>query len=66
MEVVTKGPVATAGSILTRANNIGTKDPTKAAIDMELTTANPTEIAKKTDPVVSKNLTWATNPIRTP
>ena len=46
MAVVTKGPVATAGSIRTLAKSIGTNDPTSAAIDMELTRAMLTEIAR--------------------
>ena len=45
MAVVTNGPVATAGSILTLANPIGTRDPTSAAKDMELTTARATDMA---------------------
>ena len=51
--VVTKGPVATAGSTLTLANNIGTSDPTNAAMDMELITAIPTDAANKPDETVS-------------
>ncbi|KKL44733.1 hypothetical protein LCGC14_2362710, partial [marine sediment metagenome] len=31
MAVVTKGPLATAGSILNRAKTIGTREPTRAA-----------------------------------
>ena len=42
MAVVTNGPVATAGSMLTRANPIGTSDPIRAAIDMEEITASET------------------------
>ena len=36
MDVVTKGPVATAGSMLIRAITMGTRDPTRAARVMEL------------------------------
>ena len=43
--VVTKGPVATAGSIFILARVIGTKEPTNAAADMEQTTASPTDMA---------------------
>ena len=52
MEVVTKGPVATAGSIFNRANTMGTKEPTKAAMAMELMTARPTEIANAVDETI--------------
>ena len=41
MAVVTKGPVATAGSILSFAKAMGTKEPTNAATAIELTTAPP-------------------------
>ena len=43
--VVTKGPVATAGSIFILANAIGTNEPTSAATDMEEITARATDIA---------------------
>ena len=45
MEVVTKGPVATAGSIFILANAIGTNEPTSAATDMEERTARATDMA---------------------
>ena len=45
MAVVTKGPVATAGSIFTLAKAMGTKEPTRAASDMEDKTASATDTA---------------------
>ena len=45
MAVVTKGPVATAGSILILAKAIGTSDPTSAATDIEQRTASATASA---------------------
>ena len=44
--VVTKGPVATAGSILILAKIIGTIDPDNAASVIEQTTAIPTDKAR--------------------
>ena len=46
MAVVTKGPVATAGSIFILANPIGTNEPTSAATDIEEITASATDMAK--------------------
>ena len=43
---MTKGPVATAGSILIFSKSNGIPEPTKAATDIEETTASPTEIAR--------------------
>ena len=48
MAVVTNGPVATAGSILTLAKTIGTRDPTRAATDIEQITAKATDTASAT------------------
>ena len=45
MAVVTKGPVATAGSIFILAKTIGIREPIRAATDMELRTASPTDKA---------------------
>ncbi len=42
MDVVTKGPVATAGSMLSLSKIRGTMDPTRAATDMEVIMASPT------------------------
>ena len=46
MAVVTKGPVATAGSTLILAKLIGTKDPIRAARVIEQITASATEMAR--------------------
>ena len=62
MAVVTKGPVAMAGSMLTRANSMGTKDPTRAATDMEQSTALQTAMAS----MKVLKLNWATAPMKSP
>jgi len=62
MAVVTKGPVATAGSIFILANPIGTNEPTSAATDMEHTTARATDTASAS--MLYRN--WATLPMRVP
>ena len=62
MDVVTSGPVATAGSILILANTIGTSDPTRAAMDIEQITDRATEKAKASR--LYRN--WATAPMSNP
>ena len=62
MDVVTNGPVATAGSILILANPIGTNEPTRAAMDMEQITARATDRASAS--MLYRN--WATAPISSP
>ena len=62
MDVVTSGPVATAGSIWILANPIGTSEPTSAAMDMEQITARATDRASA--PTLYRN--WATAPMSNP
>ena len=58
---VTNGTVATTGSILIRANPMGTSEPTKAATDIELITDMYTAMADVVAPRRKSRLILSTN-----
>jgi len=66
MEVVTKGPVATAGSIWNFSKIRGTMDPTRAAMDMEDKIARPTAKDSDREKGCAAKVNLAISPIKRP